>query len=184
MHKARLRLAATGQAAPATTSGVTRTHMRMENGRIQQVHQYQNHRPSHGHPTAPAAPAKDGKYKNMPTKELDWRDLDPGDIVDFGGEPWKVLHTYVTEPKEQGGKTKSRVKGKAGKANGKGTSSGKKGASSGKPTSSKGKGVNTGKKAGAGTMSKTPVADILENLWTGKRVQITLHPGFKVWVYE
>jgi hypothetical protein len=172
MHKARLRLAA-APATPSSSPGVTRTYTRVENGRPQRVNQYQNHRPPHARLPAPKGAGAKGDYKGMPTTKMDWKDLKEGDVVDFGGEPWEVLHTYVGGP--------SSVKPKAGKANTKGTTSGKN-------TGSKGKGVNTtggtsSGKAAKGKVSTTPVTDVLENKWTGKRVQITLHPSFKVLVY-
>lgn len=162
--KARLRLAA-ATPAPKAAPGQTRTYNRVENGRPQRVSQYQNHRP-------PKASAK-GDYTHMPTTKVSWRDVQDGSVLDFGGEPWKVLHTYVGGP--------SSVTNTAGKPNTKGTTSGK-------TTASKGKGVNTvggttSGKAAKKTLSTNPISNVLENLWTGKRVQITLHPSFMVWVY-
>lgn len=171
---------------PGGTHGITRSYTRMRRGIRQQVHQYQNHRLVH-----PAHPApKDTRidWGKIPTTRTSWRDLNKGDVVDFGGEPWKVLETYVNGPSTAGTKT-SHIKGKAGKASAKGTSSGKKtgsGVNPGGPmkTASQGKGVNTGgaSKASSGT-STFPVTDMLENLYTGRRINVTLSPGFAVWVY-
>lgn len=106
--------------------------------------------------------------------------IKPGMILDFGGEPWKVLHQGVAAP---------------GKPNSSGTSSGRNTGSKGKgvntkgggSTGSAGKGVNTkggSKGANKGKTSLSgPVTNVLENLWSGKKIQMTLHGNFKVLVY-
>lgn len=178
-------VAATAKPLPGSkTPGVTRTYTRVEAGRPQRVNQYQNHKIPAPRASASTKPGKAaGDYKTKPTTRTAWRDITAGDVLDFGGEPWRVQETYIGGPSS--GKS---AKNTAGKPNTKGTRNPGTKASSGKgvntggkniSTGSQGKGVNTGKK-----LSTTPVTNLLENLWTGKRVQITLHPSFMVWLYS
>lgn len=150
----------------ALTKSYTRTS---RSGRPQQVRQYPTPHPGHLNPSAAVL----GK---LPKVQTDWHLIKAGAIVDFGGEPWKVLAHAVNPP------------GKASSTGG--VNSTGKGVRTGAPknTGRKGRGLNTK----GGVMSNSPrkpgaadkiITHVLENLWTGKRVQISLNAAYKVWVY-
>jgi hypothetical protein len=155
----------------ALTGGITKSYQRMHDGRLEQVGQYNTPHPAHiGAPAARGKPAAQTKQSApMPRVQVTWNNLQAGQTVLLGGSQWKVIRTFV---------------GLAGKPNKKGTSSGKS-TGSGTSTGSSGKGVNTGgtNKATGSKTKKSPVTNELRNVYTGKRLDITLAPGFKVWVY-
>lgn len=151
---------------------LTKSYTRVgQTGRPQQVRQYPTPHPGHLSPSA----AVDGK---MPKVQAAWNSVKAGQVVDFGGEPWKIVADAIQT--------------KAGVPNNEGLNSTGKGIRTGAPknTYSKGRGMNTvggvknnntkGAKPGA---SDSMITHVLENMWTGKRVQIKLNSAFKVWVY-
>lgn len=148
------------------TGGTTRSYTRIERGHPQRVRQYRTPHP---------AQAQVGGLGSVPRTQVPWNKLQPGMVVDFSGQAWKVIKTSVFTHFQL------NTKNKAGKPSRKGTRTGAQ-TGSGTATGSPGKAAKAHAKKAA-KPSTSAITDRLENLNTGKRVDITLQPGFKVWVY-
>jgi hypothetical protein len=108
-------------------------------------------------PTAKAKTAKP-QAARVP-QQVTWGELRAGHAVDFGGEPWSVQHNHVGIAAEDLTKPRPPLPPVP------------KTAKPREPVKQP-EGVKPG-----------PVTHVLENLWTGKRVHVTLHPAFKVFKY-
>ncbi len=148
--------------AAAKILSLTRQYVRVHMGVRQNVRQY---------PTPHPAQLKPNPWGKMPRVKIAWKHVQVGTVVDFGGEPWKVVKTHIFN--------------RSGTPNTKGTSSG---VSTGSGTStgsgaSTGSGTGTGSKVPGAASPPAPITDRLKSLRTGREIDITLTPGFKIWVY-
>lgn len=154
-----------------------RGYSRVQNNHQVMVHPYSNMRAPAQQQAAQASSAvARANLAHMPHVLTTWNKLSPGQTVLFGNQPWKVLKTYIYNYSGRANTTGTRTGATTGSAGAGINTKGGATTSSGVSTGSAGTGINTAK---TGT---SMVTNLLRNMGTGKELEITLPPTYKVTV--